>query len=163
MTFLLTQWKLVLAGVLAVLLGLSCIENARLKTRHAEYVAEAEKAAHEAEEAARFQERQWADKVNEVAQDAEAEKNALAVDLAASRDAADRLRLAASSAVNRACPRPASTSAGKGQSGPDALDLFVEVLDRHSKELVAVGNYADQLRIAGIACERAYGSVSNNR
>lgn len=160
MTFLLTQWKLVLAGVLAVLLGLSCIENARLRTRHAEYVAKAEKAAHEAAEAARFKERQWSDKVTEIATNAEAEKNALAVDLAASRDAADRLRTAATGAVSRACPRPSASGSGKGEPGTDPLGVLVDVLGRLEERGRAVSEYADRLAIAGKACERAYDAVS---
>ena len=148
-------WAIVIAGLLAAL-GLSCIENARLRTRHAEYVAKAEKAAHDAEERARFQERQWADKVNEVATDAEAEKNALAADLAASRDLADRLRLAASGAVSRACPRPSVASAGKGESGADPLGVFVDLLGRMEERGRAVSEYADRLAITGKACERSY-------
>lgn len=46
-----------------------------------------------------------------------------------------------------------------GQSGPSerdrsAFDLFINMFDRHSRELVSVGNYADRLKAAGLKCER---------
>ena len=40
--------------------------------------------------------------------------------------------------------------ASQGQPGADALDLLVEV-----------GGYANRLRVAGVACEKAYDAVSS--
>ena len=36
------------------------------------------------------------------------------------------------------------------------LDLFAQLLDRHTKELAEVGKYAEELRSAGLGCERKY-------
>lgn len=158
-TLALRYWYVLVIAALAAALGLSCMENASLKTRHAEYVAKAEKAAHDAAEAARFQERQWSDKVNEVATNAEAEKNALAADLAASSSAADGLRAAAASAVRRACPRAPAPAASAPQPDPGALDLLVDVLTRHDRAAGELAEFADRLRVAGLACERSFDAI----
>ena len=39
------------------------------------------------------------------------------------------------------------------------FDLFVELLDRHSRELQEVGEYADRLRAAGLSCERSFDAI----
>ena len=39
------------------------------------------------------------------------------------------------------------------------FDLFVELLDRHSRELQEVGEYADKLRAAGLSCERSFDAI----
>lgn len=155
MTWLLANWKLVAIGVLLALLGLKTVRIAELKQSAAALQLSLANQAKEAESRERQKEREWTDKVTEVSRNAEAEKNALEVDLAASRDAADRLRTAATSVARRACPTATTTGSGEGQPSPDPLDLLAQLLDRHSQELIVVGKYADQLRVAGVACERA--------
>ena len=39
------------------------------------------------------------------------------------------------------------------------FNLFVELLDRHSRELQEVGEYADRLRAAGLSCERSFDAI----
>lgn len=98
--------------------------------------------------------------VQEVATNAQIQINDLAGRLADARSAADSLRNAAASAVRRARARAAPADTGPAQPGQDPLDLLADVLHRHSVELVEVGEYADRLRIAGLACERAYHALS---
>lgn len=161
----LLNWRLWAAAGVAVLLawthwqayrqgGASArTELAQVRQQAAEQVAQAERRQREIEA-------QRTRDVQEIQTNAQEQIDALAADLAASRAAADSLRSAAASAARRACPRPASASTGQGQSDTAALDLLVDVLHRHSQELVAVGEYADRLRIAGRACERAYDALA---
>lgn len=79
---------------------------------------------------------------------------------AASRDAADaasRLRDRVASLLR--AQRAAGASPGPVVGGSAAAapgDLLAGVLDRHSRELVEVGRFADASRIAGLACEASY-------
>lgn len=76
-------------------------------------------------------------------------------------DAADGLRreVARLLAARRAVGSNPGPGAGSAPAG-DALDLFADMLDRHSRELVEVGGYADRARLAGLACEASYDSLS---
>lgn len=152
-----------LALALAAALAWGGVERMRgngARTALAEFRLTAETARAEAERKQREIEAQRTRDVQEVATHAQEQINALERDLADSRGAADRLRVAAASAARRACPRPAAAGTGPAQPDSSALDVLVDVLHRHSRELVEVGEYADRLRIAGIACERSYQAVS---
>lgn len=46
------------------------------------------------------------------------------------------------------------TERGPSKSNQDAFDLFIHLLDRHTRELERVGEYADELRSAGLKCEQ---------
>lgn len=115
-----------------------------------------------AEKAERTKERTRVDNVTQEANHAQAQSNALEPAVADGRAAADRLPVAARAAGGRACPRAAPANPVQAQPGQDPLDLLADVLHRHSRELVEVGEYADRLRIAGIACERSYQAIAAN-
>lgn len=121
--------------------------------------ANAESARH-AEKAEREQERTWTERVTEAATNAQAQQNTLDPAVADGRAAADRLPDAARTATSRACPRAASASAGPAEPREDPLDLLADVLHRHSVELVEVGEFADRLRIAGLACEASFDALT---
>jgi len=76
------------------------------------------------------------------------------VDTSNSRDAlVKRLRNIPSTAH---CPATQTTEAAeRSQSKQDqtTFDLFVGMLDRHTRELEEIGGYADKLRLAGLMCE----------
>ncbi|WP_399696629.1 DUF2514 family protein [Xenophilus sp.] len=161
----LLNWRLWAAAGVAVLLvwthwqayrqgGASArVELAELRASYAE-------AGRHAEKAERARERTWADRIEEVSTNAEAEKNALAADLAASRAAADGLRSAAASAARRACPSAPAAGSGQAQPSADPLDLLVDVLGRADARAGELAEYADRLRIAGEACEASYDALT---
>jgi len=96
-------------------------------------------------------------------QEAENAQNAI-TDLERQRDLArvdaDRMRSAYRDAAARARGQGACTAAaGPGEQGADTLGLFADLLIRADREAEAVASYADQLRIAGLACERSYDAV----
>lgn len=78
-------------------------------------------------------------------------------DAAAAADLAGRLRqhitrLAAATAADPAPAGPGDAAAGPGL-------VFADVLGRADARLRALAEYADQARIAGLTCQRAYEAV----
>lgn len=154
-------WALIVAGVLALTFGAGWrLSAASWRADLAELRETYAETGRLAEKAERTKERTRTDNVNQEANHAQAQINTLEPAVAGGRAAADRLPVAARAAARRACPSPAAANPIPAQSGPDALDLLAEVLHRHSRELVEVGEYADRLRIAGVACERSYEAVA---
>lgn len=94
--------------------------------------------------------------VQEISVNAQTKINSLEDQLSDSRSAVDRLRNEAANAASRARKNSSVASAGPDKPREDAIDLFAQLLHRHSVELVEVGEYADRLRIAGAACESSY-------
>lgn len=113
-----------------------------------------------ADRAQRTEEQRKQSVVTKEATNATTESNALAPDVRRATGAADGLRSAATATARRACPNPVPATAGPSEPDTGALDLFTELLSRHSRELVEVGESADRLRIAGSACERAFDGLS---
>lgn len=148
-----------IALVLAAALLSAGVERTRrlkVQAEFSEFKATAAENARLAEVKERKIEQQWAAKAAEVSTHAQSQINALQADLAASRTASQRLLAAAAATAKRgASQTPAIAGTGPSVGGADPLDLLVGVLQRHSDELVEVGGYADKLRIAGLACERA--------
>ena len=67
--------------------------------------------------------------------------------------------------ANTQSTKSAGTDSAVGQlkqsvENQATFDLFAELLDRHTRELQEVGSYAEQLKIAGLACEKSYDAVS---
>lgn len=134
-------------------------EVAEIRAAHAATLADIAGKTLASVEAARNLERAWS-----TAQEASARETATQLaragrDRAAADAAADGLRRQLADYL-RTARRPAAGAgaapAVAGELGGDALDLFAGLLDRHSRELVEVGGYADKLRVAGQACERDY-------
>lgn len=76
------------------------------------------------------------------------------VDTSNSRDALlKRLRNLSTTAHHNSTQ--AAEAAKRSQSKQDqaTFDLFVGMLDRHTRELEEIGGYADKLRLAGLMCE----------
>ncbi|MFM9922763.1 DUF2514 family protein [Variovorax sp. H27-G14] len=126
----------------------------------AEYRAAQAESQRLAERAQRTEEQRRAAAVAKEVIDAQSRIASLEADLQRARTAAVSLHDAAVIAARRARAQSAAAGAGEGEPGADALDLLVGVLERHSDELVTVGQYADRLRIAGIACERSYDALT---
>ncbi len=126
--------------------------------------AQAEQTAKDldADKKARAKESEWQSKMDGLSHDAQKQIDGLQTELSNAGAAADRLRAAAKIAASRSRPSPGAIDTGKNQPSADPIDLFIEVLDRNSRELVAVGGYADRLRISGLACEKAYSALTRD-
>ncbi|WP_225784446.1 DUF2514 family protein [Xenophilus sp. Marseille-Q4582] len=150
---------LALAGALAWG-GVERMRGNNARTALAEFRLTAEKARADAEARERQIEAKRTRDVQEVANAAQTEINALEGQLADARAARDSLRAAAASAARRACPRPAAAGTGPAQPDSASLDVLVDVLGRADQRAGELAEFADRLRIAGLACERAYLSLS---
>lgn len=83
---------------------------------------------------------------------------------AAADAAGNRLRQQVAQLVAAAKARPAPSTAGAGAAGAsesDALDLLAQLHSRTDEAAGAIAAVADDARIRGIACERAYDAVTS--
>ena len=69
-----------------------------------------------------------------------------------------RLRKSATSSNSSQATAPGSSSTR--ESDQASFDLFLNLLDRHTRELVEVGEYADKLKAAGLMCEQSHDPLS---
>lgn len=151
-------YVLVIAGLLAAL----GVQQVRVANAHAEVSWLREQyaeAARKAEADARSEETRRQAIVDKEASDAQARIAQLEADAASARDSAERLRAAVAAAVSgaRKGAKPAEPSPGK--PGADTLDVLSLVLARSDADAGELGLYADRLRSAGLACERAYSGL----
>lgn len=126
-------------------------EIAGMERDQAQQIADAQALARATEQ------RRWAAREG-VINDAKEQAAAAAADADRARAASERLRqqvarLRAGSGDSAAAGR------GQGQSGADTLDLLIRLLSGLDDAGRDVSRYADRLRIAGLACERAYESL----
>ena len=146
--------------VLLALLGLQTVRVAGLKQDAADQRAAAAEVARVAERAQRTEEQRRTAAAAQEAQDAQAKINSLEDDLRLARTASDGVRDAAASAGSRARARACTAAPGPGKPGEDPIGLLVDVLSRIDQRAGELAEYADRLRIAGIACERTYGALT---
>jgi hypothetical protein len=94
------------------------------------------------------------------AQDAQAKIATLEDSLRVARTASDGVRDAAAGAASRARARACTTATSPSKPGEDPIELLVDVLGRADQRAGEMAEYADRLRIAGIACERTYDALT---
>ena len=153
---------LVAAAVVLVVAGwwhLSRVHKAE-QAVHAHYatvLADISAKTAKAAEQFRATETAWRDAFYKEAQDARAKIYAARRDAAAAGAAADGLQRALDRfrAAARAAQDSGAAERGAGEPGADPIGLLAKLLAGHSAELVAVAGYADELRVRGLACERA--------
>lgn len=99
----------------------------------------------------------------EIANEAKKDADSARADAVVADAAAERLRKRVDEllAAVRAGQNPAPIGAGQSQPGGDPLDVLVDVLRRTDDAAGQFGTYADQLKIAGVACERSYDALMN--
>lgn len=135
-------------------------KHARLVAEHSRLLETQANAVVESVQAARNEEQRRMAAV-EKERDLVIEQNEiLAADVAAGRTVSDRLRqqLDALRARYASC-HSAAAERGPGQPGADPIGLLIDMyagLDQTGRE---VAEYADRLKIAGLACERSYDTV----
>lgn len=106
----------------------------------------------------------WRDAFDKEAQDGRTKLDAARRDAAAAGAAADGLQRAIDRfrATARAAQDSGAAERGAGEPGGGALDLLAELLARHSAKLVELGRFADELRVRGLACERAADALTEH-
>lgn len=160
MTWLLAHWKFaVIAGLLA-LLGLQTVRVAELKHDAADQRAAAVEARMLADRAQRAEEQRRAAAVAKESTDAQTRIASLEDDLRDATGAADSLRAAAAGAAVRSRARACASLASPGQPDSDPIGVLVDVLGRADQRAGELAEFADRLRIAGLACERSYEALT---
>ncbi|BDH46405.1 hypothetical protein TUM12370_24490 [Salmonella enterica subsp. enterica serovar Choleraesuis] len=165
---ILKYWRpLALIGLVAVLLvgyghwRYSVATDEWQKRWAARDLADA-KSLEQQQTAARTEEQRRQQAINRVTDDAQKQIEHARADAAAANHAADSLRdaidrttkrLAASEATSDTC----TTAAGKAAA--DAARVLADVLKRADERAGRLAEIADQRGVAGLACERAYGSI----
>ena len=160
------RW-LLLAGLLAALYGahlwrVGAAVKAAEKSTHAHYAAvlagiAAQTAAAAKEFRAREHKAQAA--IEKEATDGQAKIDLARADARRADAAAAGLRQQLAHyrrAAARAAAHPGAAGSGDGEQSETAIDLLINMLERHSRELVEVGAYADQIRATGETCENSY-------
>lgn len=154
-------WVWLLILLIAVLGGALIYQSLALadaRREHAEYVGKVEKAKSEASEAARAEEHRRQNEINQVRNDAQQQIKAAAGDAALAASAADSLQQQVDKllAGRSACD---SRVAEGSQTIRDLTTVLADLRRRADERAAELARIADESRIAGLACERAYGSL----
>lgn len=78
-----------------------------------------------------------------------------------SRSESERLRKQLATYTARA-KNPSTAGAGQSEQGASALDVLSDLLTRVDSAAGDLAVYADELKVRGLACERAYSAISIN-
>lgn len=117
-------------------------------------------AAHRAEAEYRAREAQIEKDHTEALYAANLEAAAARSDAARVRAALERLRIAAADAARRGGAAPSAAPAASGPPAGPAADLPADVLVRLGEAAGELAAAADDARIAGTACQRAYNALT---
>ena len=123
----------------------------RLETAQATALANAQDKARKIEQAS-------VAAIEGVVKNADEEIAVVRAEADAAVDSAKRLRTEVTR-LRRAAENAAVASAGQGQSSADPIGVLAVVLSELDDRAGEVGRYADRLKVAGLACEKAYDSV----
>lgn len=158
-------WLVIVAALCVVILGQRAqVSNAKAATARvqadfADWKATAAENRTLADRAQRTEEQRREDSTRKVIDEARTETLAAQADAVRAASAAGRLsgQLAAYVARARAAgANPAPAAGSPSQLGADPLDLLAQLYGGSDRASGEIGRFADALRIAGFACERAH-------
>jgi hypothetical protein len=165
----LAGWKgYAAAAVVAAILVAACTwiiqgwrytaQIATLEAGHAKAMDDLAQATVAAVEAARTEERRRTAAVEKARDEAQEEARAAAADADGVRTELGRLRRHANTLARAAVARDPAAADG-GPPGASPVDLLAYMLSRVSDRAAELARVADRARIAGLTCERTYGSL----
>ncbi len=159
---ILTQWKLILCGLLLAFIGVqelridhTATELAQEQKDRAFETAQRAELAQKAEATAREEEQRREAEKQGVIDEANKQTAVARADAASAAAASASLRIQLTkyaAAVRRATSDP-SPAAGSSPA-PDPIDVLTDLLGRIDERQGVLAEYADRARIAGAACER---------
>lgn len=124
----------------------------RMTTQQAVAIADAQEKARKIEQASQAA-------MEEVAKNADEKIASATADADAARNSAGRLRTELAR-LRRASEVAAASRPGKSESGIDTIGVLIDVLEGVERNGREVAEYADRLKVAGLACERSYDAVA---
>lgn len=124
---------------------------------------DAARAQIKATDEARIEEQRRAKQLSDIANEATQQAAVARADARAAGAAADKLRarVAELASASRATKDTVAAGASSGELGGDPLDVLVDVLRRTDDAAGELSEYADNLRVAALACERAYEALGS--
>lgn len=153
--------KFLIFGAMAIgfILGLALKNNevVKLKTQQADAIVQASKELNDFKTASELQ--LAALKKQNYAQLAKLETQV--TDLSASRDSYISELHKFTTSNHKTSTNPTTGTAGPSKSDQATFDMFIQLLDGHTRELSEVGAYAEKLRAAGLLCEAQYDVYAN--
>lgn len=145
-------------ALLLALLGISRVQVAETSAEYQRYKAQTEEQARKASEDARAEEQRRQAEQTKVVTDAKKQAQSALAAASAARTAGERLRDQLAASRREACGNPAPPP-GSPATGPTP-DLLADVQRRLDEAQDGIALHADQSRIAGLACERAYQALT---
>lgn len=145
-------------ALLVALLGISRVQVAETSAEYQRYKATTEEKARKASEDARTEEQRRRAEQDKVVADAKKQAQSAMAAASAARTAGERLRDQLAALRGQACGNP-TTPPGSPAAG-SADDLLADVQRRLDEAADGIALHADQSRIAGQACERAYQALT---
>lgn len=140
------------------------VQIAQAQQEKAQVLEEIARATVASVQAARAEEARRTAAVEEQRDIAQQQAQALAVDVAAAADTAGRLHSELDTLRRRGSACSATAADGSpGQPGADPLGMLIDVLEGMESVGREVAEYADRVRIAGMACEGAYSALNARR
>lgn len=165
MNALMGGWKGYAAAVgLGIVLALSAWAGLKLygKTQYRDGYAAAQTEyqllAAQATQAAREEEQRRIQEVENVRAQAQSEIDAARTAAARADDTAGRLRVELAR-IRSAASAAAAAHGGPSEPGADPVSVLAGLLERLEQDGRAIAGYADQLRVAGLACEASYDAL----
>lgn len=133
---------------------------ARLESQHSDVLEQLAQATVASVESVRAEEARRHAAVEEQRDIAQNKLDGLALDVAAGRVVSERLRDELDALRGRGCACSAGTAErGESEPGTDSIGLLIDMLIGVESAGREVAEYADRLRIAGLACERAFDGI----
>lgn len=128
-------------------------EYAKLEKKHADSVAESEKAARDAGQKYRDVERKWGLALSEVSENAQAEIETAQRDAIDARTAGERLRKqhAATLAALRSAATCAPADADSGKAADEAVNMLADMQRRLDEATDTIATFADTAYAASVA------------
>lgn len=156
-----TSGQILAAFLLAMVLsagGTWCVQDWRYGNQLVQIELDQAIALKNAGDVARQEEHRRQAAVNKEASDAREQNKAAAVDAGAADAAGERLHVEAGKLAATACVDPGA--AQRGASATRAAMVLSELFQRADKRAGELAAAYDRARIAGLACERSYQSLS---
>lgn len=157
MLALLTSWR---GYVLCACLGLACgwlVQGWRMDTRISRMKADQAQQMADAQALARKVEQARSVVINGALNDAQKESQALQAHADQYRSDLERMRAELARVRAR---NSSSARRGAGLESTDPIGLLADLYERGAADALARSKYADELRIAGLTCERIYDGLT---
>lgn len=152
-------WLLGVALLLALAAaGVERTRRADIQSKFSDYRAQAEEQARKASEDARAEEQRRQAEQTKVVADAQKQAQSALAAASAARSVGERLREQLAASRREACGNPAPPPGSPAT--PTTTDLLADVQRRLDEAQDGIALHADQSRIAGLACERAYQALT---